>query len=252
MAGHNKWSKVKHIKAVVDAKKGRVFSKFAREITIAVKNGGKDPDTNPRLRTALAGARAQNMPNDNIERAIKKGMGELGGDVLEEITYEGYAPGGVAMLVECVTDNKNRASSEVRSTFNKNNGSMGSAGAVAHLFQRIGAVRVPASEISIDALTDLAIEAGAEDVREDDGEGEHLVITAPDQLYAVANFLKEKSVNTASIKLDYQPLSTVTLTDVDTARQVLRLYEALDDLDDTQNVFANFEIADEIVQELDL
>lgn len=249
MAGHNKWSKVKHIKAVVDARKGRVFSKYAREITIAVKQGGKDPDSNPRLRTALSGARGMNMPNDNIDRAIKKGMGELGGAVLEEITYEGYAPGGVALLVECVTDNKNRASADIRTIFNKGHGSMGSAGSVAHLFQRIGAVKVPADSISSDAITELAIEAGAYDVLPD--AEEHTLLTAPDQLYAVANFLKEKGVSASTVKLDYHPATTITLTDVGTARQVLKLYDALEDLDDTQNIYANFEIADEIADELE-
>ena len=249
MAGHNKWSKVKRLKAVVDAKKGRVFSKYAREITIAVKHGGRDPDANPRLRTALIGARGMNMPNDNIDRAIKKGLGELGGVVLEEITYEGYAPGGVAMMVECVTDNKNRASADVRITFNKGHGSMGSAGSVAHLFQRIGAVKVPADKLSAEEVTELAIEAGADDVLPD--EEEHTLVTAPDQLYAVAKFLKEKGVTTSAIRLDYQAATTITLTDLETARQVLKLHDALDDLDDTQNIYANFEIADEIADQLE-
>jgi YebC/PmpR family DNA-binding regulatory protein len=249
MAGHNKWSKVKRGKAVVDAKKGKVFSKFAREIVIAVKNGGKDPDANPRLRTALLGARSANMPNENIDRAIKKGSGELEGAVLEEITYEAYAPGGVAMLIECVTDNKNRASADVRVTCGKNHGTMGSAGSVAHLFQRIGSIKIPAHALSNDDITDLAIEAGADDVTSD--EEEHTLITAVSQLYAVAGFLKERSIPTTTIKLDYQPATTVTLTDIDTARQVLHLYDLLDDLDDTQNVFANFEISDELMNQLD-
>ena len=249
MAGHNKWSKVKRLKAVVDAKKGKVFSKFAREIVLAVKHGGKDPDANPRLRTALLGARSANMPNENIDRAIKKGLGELEGATLEEITYEGYAPGGVALLVECVTDNKNRASADVRITFNKNFGTMGSAGSVAHLFQRIGAIKFPAAALSSDALMDLAIEAGADDVLSD--EEEHTVVTAPHQLYAVATFLKDHGLAASAIKLDYQPASPITLTDPETARQVLQLYDALDELDDTQNVYANFEISDELMDQLD-
>jgi len=249
MAGHNKWSKVKRLKAVVDAKKGKVFSKFAREIVIAVKTGGKDPDANPRLRTALLGARSVNMPNDNIDRAIKKGSGELEGATLDEITYEAYAPGGVAMLIECVTDNKNRASADVRITCNKNGGTMGSAGSVAHLFQRIGSIKVPAAALSADDMTDLAIEAGADDVVSD-GE-EHTLITTVGQLYAVAGFLRERSIPTSSIKLDYQPSTTITLTDPATARQVLELYDLLDELDDTQNVFANFEISDELMDQLD-
>jgi len=249
MAGHNKWSKVKRGKAIVDAKKGKVFSKFAREITLAVKHGGKEPDSNPRLRTALLGARAANMPNDNIDRALKKGSGEIEGATLDEITYEAYAPGGIAMLIECVTDNKNRASADVRITCNKNGGTMGSAGSVAHLFQRIGSIKIPASALSPDEITDLAIEAGADDVQSD--EEEHTIITSVSQLYAVAGFLKERGLTASAIKLDYQPATTITLTDVETARQVLSLYDLLDELDDTQNVYANFEISDELMDQLD-
>lgn len=249
MAGHNKWSKVKRLKAVVDAKKGKVFSKFAREIVMAVKHGGKDPDSNPRLRTALLGARGVNMPNDNIDRAIKKGSGELEGATLDEITYEAYAPGGIAMLIECVTDNKNRASADVRITCNKNGGTMGSAGSVAHLFQRIGSIKVPAASLSADEITDLAIEAGADDVVSD--EEEHTIITSVPQLYAVAGFLKDRQINASTIKLDYLAANPITLTDAETARAVLHLYDLLDELDDTQNVFANFEISDELMDQLD-
>ena len=249
MAGHNKWSKVKRLKAVVDAKKGKVFSKFAREIVMAVKHGGKDPDSNPRLRTALLGARGVNMPNDNIDRAIKKGSGELEGATLDEITYEAYAPGGIAMLIECVTDNKNRASADVRITCNKNGGTMGSAGSVAHLFQRIGSIKIPAASLSADEITDLAIEAGADDVVSD--EEEHTIITSVPQLYAVAGFLKDRQINASTIKLDYLAANPITLTDAETARAVLHLYDLLDELDDTQNVFANFEISDELMDQLD-
>ena len=249
MAGHNKWSKVKRLKAVVDAKKGKVFSKFAREIVMAVKHGGKDPDNNPRLRTALLGARGSNMPNDNIDRAIKKGSGEPEGATLDEITYEAYAPGGVAMLIESVTDNKNRASADVRITCNKNGGTMGSAGSVAHLFHRIGSIKIPAAALSAEDMTDLAIEAGADDVSSD--EDEHTLVTSVGQLYAVAGFLKDRGIAASTIKLDYLPATSITLTDADTARAVLHLYDLLDELDDTQNVFANFEISDELMDQLD-
>jgi YebC/PmpR family DNA-binding regulatory protein len=249
MAGHNKWSKVKHIKAVVDAKKGKVFSKIARELTIAAKSGGGDPDMNPRLRTAVNAAKAANMPSDNVDRAIKKGLGDLDGMVMEEVTYEGYAPGGVAMLVECVTDNKNRAANDVRIVFNKGGGSMGSAGAVMHMFQRRGEIKFPASAASEDAMMEAALESGADDVASD--ADEHTLYTAPDQLYAVANALKQRGLAGVSIKLVYVPGTIITLTDVNTAKAVLKLYDHLDDLDDTQNVFANFEIADEIVDQLD-
>ena len=249
MAGHNKWSKVKRGKAIVDAKRGKVFSKYAREITLAVKLGGKDSDANPRLRSALLGARAANMPNENIDRAVKKGTGELEGATLEEVTYEAYGPGGVALLIECVTDNKNRASADVRVTCGKNGGTMGSAGSVAHLFSRIGAIKLPAAALDTEAVTDLAIEAGADDVLTD--EDEHTLITPIPQLYAAASFLKERGLHPTSIKLDYQAATTITLTDLATARAVLHLYDLLDDLDDTQNVYSNFEIADDVLLQLD-
>jgi YebC/PmpR family DNA-binding regulatory protein len=249
MAGHNKWSKVKHIKAAADAKKGKVFSKIARELTIAAKNGGREPDLNPRLRSAISAAKAANMPGDNVERAIKKGLGELDGAALEEITYEGYGPGGVAMLVECVTDNKNRSSSDVRSAFNKGGGTMGSAGSVAHQFQRKGEIKLPAVAAGEDAVMEAALEAGADDVVSDTDE--HTIYTAPDQLYAVAGAIRERGLSAASVKLVYVPANTITLTDASAARQVLRLYSHLDDLDDTQAVSANFEIADDILEQLE-
>ena len=249
MAGHNKWSKVKHIKAAADAKKGKVFSKIARELTIAAKNGGRDPDLNPRLRSAISAAKAANMPGDNVERAIRKGLGELEGAMLEEITYEGYGPGGVAMLVECVTDNKNRSSSDVRSAFNKGGGTMGSAGSVAHQFQRKGEIKLPAVAAGEDAVMEAALEAGADDIVSDTDE--HTIYTAPDQLYAVAGAIRERGLSAASVKLVYVPANTITLTDANAARQVLRLYSNLDDLDDTQAVSANFEIADDILEQLE-
>ncbi len=249
MAGHNKWSKVKHIKAVVDAKKGKVFSKIARELTIAAKNGGRDPDLNPRLRSAIGAAKASNMPGDNVDRAIKKGLGELEGAIMEEITYEGYAPGGVAMLVECVTDNKNRSSADVRTAFNKGGGGMGSAGSVMHQFQRKGEIKFPAAAGSEDAVLEAALESGADDVTSD--EDEHTVYTAPDQLYAVAGGMKERGFSAASCKLVYVPGTIITLTDLNTARAVLKQYHLLDDLDDTQDIHANFETADDIVDQLE-
>ena len=249
MAGHNKWSKVKHIKAVVDARKGKVFSKIARELTIAAKSGGGEPDMNPRLRTAINAAKAANMPGENVERAIKKGLGDLDGTVMEEVTYEGYAPGGVAMLVECVTDNRNRASSDVRIAFNKGGGSMGSSGAVAHMFQRRGEIKFPVAAVAEDAMMEYALEAGADDVSMD--EDEYTLYTAPDKLYAVANALRERGLAAAGAKLVYVAGTIITLTDAKTAKAVIKLYDHLDDLDDTQNVFANFEIADDIVDQLD-
>lgn len=248
MAGHSKWSKVKHIKGVVDVKRGRVFSKLSREIIVAAKNGGGDPKLNARLRTAIDAARAQNMPNDTIDRAIKKGTGELGGEAPAEITYEGYAPGGVAMLVECVTDNKNRTSADLRSVFTRNHGSLGTPGSVAHLFARKGEIRLPQGAADEDTMLDAALEAGADDVAQD-GE-EHVVLTAPDQLFAVGDTLRSRQLTPTSQKLTQLPLTLIPVADVATAQQVVRLYEALDDLDDVQNVYTNFDIPDEVMEEL--
>lgn len=248
MAGHNKWSKVKHIKAVVDVKRGKVFSKLSKELTIAAKNGGSNPDLNARLRSAILAARSANVPNDNIERAIKKGAGELEGAAIEEITYEGYGPGGVALMVEVVTDNRNRAANDLRVLFGKNNGTFADAGSVAYMFTRLGEIRIGKGSLTEDAATELALEAGADDVL-DDGD-DWIFYTAFEQTFNVASALRDKGVTTKSQNLIYQPSTTVTITDVEVGRSIIKLYDILDDYDDTQNVHANFEIADEIADEL--
>ncbi len=250
MAGHSKWSKVKHIKGAVDAKRGKIFSKLSREIIVASKAGGGDPRLNARLRQAIDAAKAANMPNDTIDRAIKKGTGELGGDVIAEVTYEGYAPGGVALMIECVTDNKNRAAADIRSVFTRNHGNMGTPGAVAHMFSRKGEIRLPLAAADEDAVLDAALDAGAEDVSNDGDE--HIILTAPDQLFAVGDSLKGKNLVPASQKLIQVPLTTVAVTDAAVASQVLRLYEALDDLDDVQHVHANFDIPDDVLEQLNV
>lgn len=250
MAGHNKWSKVKHIKGVVDAKRGRAFSKLSHEIAIATKEGGKDPDLNPRLRHAIAAAKKGNVPNDNIQRAIKKGAGEIEGVSYEEITYEGYAPGGVAMLVETATDNKNRTAASMRSLFNKHNGSLGSSGSVTYLFDRRGEIHVPLSQASEEEILEIALEAGADDTAVE--EDTHVLTTAHDQLAVVADRLREKGLEVTSQKLVYVPQTSIEVTDRSIASQVLRLYEALDDSDDTVNVFSNFDISDEVMEQIDL
>ncbi len=247
MAGHNKWSKVKHIKGVVDAKRSRLFSKLAKEISIAARDGG-DPDLNPRLRNAIATARKLSMPGDNIERAVKKGTGELGGDAIEEIVYEGYGPGGVAFLIEVATDNKNRSAADMRTLFNKNDGSFGTAGSVAYLFDRIGEIAVE-SGIGEDALLEAALESGAGDVRFDDPE-RPLVITRPAELFEVAASLLERGVAIAEQKLSYMPQTTIPVNDSQQAAKVIKLYEALDDYDDTQQVHSNFDIPDAILEQL--
>lgn len=248
MAGHNKWSKVKHIKAVVDAKRGKVFSKFSKELTLAAKHGGSNPESNARLRTAILNARAQNMPNENIERAIKKGAGELEGSALEEVTYEGYGPGGAAILVEVVTDNRNRSVNDVRMIFSKNGGSIAEAGSVAYLFSRRGEIRLDKAGLTEDQAMELALEAGADDVLDD--EDDWILCTAQDKLFAVGAALQAKHIVPKSQRLVYLPSLTVPVSDPAVAKTLVKLYDALDDYDDTQNVHANFEIDDQIAAQL--
>ena len=248
MAGHNKWSKVKRSKGVIDARRGQAFSKLSKELTLAAKHGGSNPDLNARLRSAITAAKAANMPGDTLERAIKKGTGELGGAAIEEILYEGYGPGGVAMMVEVVTDNRNRAANDLRILFSKNHGTFADAGSVAYLFSRRGEIRLDKNGLTEDRVMELALDAGAEDVL-DDGD-EWLISTAQDQLFAVLSTLKEKGVTPKSPQLTYRPSTTIPVSDPDAVKQLLKLLDALDDYDDTQNVHANFEIPDEILASL--
>lgn len=248
MAGHNKWSKVKHIKARVDAIKGRVFSKCAHEIALAARAGGGDPAANARLRTAIENAKAVSMPKDNIERAIKKGTGELGGDAIQEVAYEGYGPAGIAFIVEMATDNLNRSAADVRSIFTKNNGSVATQGSVSYQFDRKGEIHIPADAIDEEKLMELAIEAGADDVQGD--EDEHLIFTAPAALGSVANELRAAGLAITSEKLVSIPQNPSVVSDAEIARQVLKLHDQLDDYPDTVNVFTNFEVADEILEQL--
>ena len=244
MAGHNKWSKVKHIKAVVDVKRGKVFSKLSKEITLASKHGGPNPDLNARLRSAILAARAANVPNDNIDRAIKKGSGELGGAAIEEITYEGYGPGGVALMIEVVTDNRNRAANDLRILLGKNGGTFADVGSVAYLFTRRGEIRIDKGTLTEDAAMELALEAGADDVQAD--EEDWVIYTATDQLFQVGSALRDQGVAPKSQNLIYQPNTTVTISDAEVGKSLIKLYDILDDYDDTQNVHANFDIADDI------
>jgi YebC/PmpR family DNA-binding regulatory protein len=244
MAGHSKWSKVKRFKGAIDTKRGQVFSKLSKEISIAAKIGGGDPNGNPRLRSAILAARAASMPNDNVERAIRRGTGE-GSDAqhFEEIVYEGYAPGGVALIVEAATDNKNRTAAEVRSLFAKNHGNLAANGSVSYMFHRKGQIVVPRSSIEEDKLLELVLETGAEELTND--EDMYVVITAPDQLYAVAEALRNAGVTTESQKFTFIPDTTITVVDESVAQQVLRLCEALEDDDDVQNVYSNLEIPEQ-------
>lgn len=248
MAGHSKWANIKHQKAAADKKKGKIFSRLAKEIMVAAKMGGGEADSNPRLRSALTAARAANMPNLNIDRAIKKGMGELGDVVFEEIVYEGYAPGGVGVLVECLTDNRNRSTSEVRYVLDRNNGNLASSGAVARMFTRQGHFIISGDAADEDKLMELVLDAGAEDLEVADGIAE--IWTAPEDFEAVLNALNDAGIAPDEAEIIKRPESTMEIADVSIARQILRLVDRLEDLDDVQLVTANFEIADEIADEL--
>jgi len=248
MAGHSKWSKVKRIKGALDVKRGAIFSKLSKEITVAAKMGGGDPALNPRLRSAVQAARAQNMPNDNVDRAIKKGTGELESQAFEELVYEGYAPGGVAILLEVMTDNKNRTAADLRLIFSKNHGNLASSGSVAYLFHKKGQITATLSAASEERMFELVLEAGGEEFVID---GDHYVVTtAPDQLYAVADSMKSAGIVAETIKLTYIPQTTVSIADEATASQVIRLCESLEDCDDVQNVHANFDIPEEVLGKL--
>jgi len=242
MSGHSKWSKVKHIKAVVDAKRGKVFTKIIKEITVAARTGGGDPGGNPRLRAAVQAAKAANMPADNVKRAIQKGTGELPGVSYEEINYEGYGPGGVAVLVEALTDNKNRTVSEMRHIFSRNNGNMSEAGSVSWMFHKKGSIVVEKSAIDEEKLMEIALEAGADDIQEDSGNFE--ILTTPGNFEAVTEALSKNNIPTISADLAMVPQTWIKLTGKE-AQQVLKLVEALEDHDDVQHVWANFDIAEE-------
>jgi YebC/PmpR family DNA-binding regulatory protein len=239
MSGHSKWHSIKHKKAAIDSKRGRAFTKFIKEITIAARIGGGDPEGNPRLRKAIADAKTLNMPADNIKRAIMKGTGELEGGQLEEIMYEGYAPGGVALLAEVVTDNRNRTVSEIRHVFSKNGGNMAEAGAVSWMFHKKGYIVIDDSKADEDTLMTLAIEAGADDLVHEGSTYE--IYTSPNSFDGVLNVLKEKSIETASAEISMIPQNYVKV-EGKSAQAVLKLMEALDEHDDVQHVYGNFDI----------
>ncbi len=246
MAGHSKWSNIKHRKGAQDKKRAKLFTKLGKELTIAAKEGGGDIDFNPRLRLALEKAKAGNMPKDNIERAIKKGTGELEGVDFVEIRYEGYGPAGTAFIVDVVTDNKNRSASSVRSTFGKKGGNLGTDGAVAWMFNRNGLIEIAAEGIDEEELMMAALEAGADDVKLEDEMFE--VITDPTAFQEVLTALTEAGYKYEEAEITFIPENKVEITDVDTAKKVLALYEALEDIDDVNDVYSNFDISDEIME----
>ncbi|MEA1966657.1 MAG: YebC/PmpR family DNA-binding transcriptional regulator [Thermodesulfobacteriota bacterium] len=247
MSGHNKWSSIKHKKGAADAKRGKIFTKLIKEITIAARMGGGDPESNPRLRSAIASAKAQNMPKDNLERGIKKGTGELEGVDYEEMSYEGYGPGGVAVLVECLTDNKNRTVADVRYIFSKAGGNIGTDGCVSWMFDKKGLISVSKDETDEETLMELALEAGAEDVTD---EGDCFdIITDPGDFEAV-----KEVIDNASIKYDIAEVTMIPQTQTKLegkeAEQMCRFMEALDDCDDIQHFYSNADIPDEVLNSM--
>ena len=249
MSGHSKWSTIKHKKGAADAKRGKLFTKLSRSILVAAKEGGPDPATNMALANAVEKARSYSMPKDNIERAIAKGAGEgAGGQAFETVIYEGYGAGGVALIVEALTDNRNRSAAEVRHTFSKHGGNLGTDGSVAWMFERRAVVLVPAEGVDEDGLMLAAAEGGADDVS---GDGSSFEVTsAPEALRSVREAIDAAGFAIESAELTMLPKTTVELSDEATARTVIKLIEALEDLDDVQEVFANFDISDEILAEL--
>jgi YebC/PmpR family DNA-binding regulatory protein len=245
MSGHSRWSQIKRKKGKTDVQRGKLFSKILREITVAARHGGGDPKGNLRLKAATEAARAANMPADNIKRAIQKGTGELPGEQYEEITYEGYGPGGVAVLLRVLTDNKNRTGPEVRHLFEKHGGRMGTAGCVAWMFERRGLITVDAQRIKEDEVLEKALEAGAADVKAIEKVFE--IATAPDEMESVRQTLESQSVPVVEAQIDMVPQSTVKVEGKDAAA-VLRLIEALEEQDDVQSVYSNYDIADDVIE----
>jgi YebC/PmpR family DNA-binding regulatory protein len=253
MAGHNKWSKVKHIKARVDVVKGRVFSKCAHEIALAARSGGGDPGMNARLRSAIDNAKAVSMPKDNIERAIKKGLGELGGNAIQEVTYEAYGPGATAFIIEMATDNLNRSAADLRTILTKNDGSIATPGSVTYQFDRCGEIHIAADGITADEFIEIAINAGADDAfpSEDAGDDPHVMLTPPTTLASAATRLRAANIPIQSEKLVYRPQTVSVVDDLDTARRVMKLHDLFDDYQDTLAVFTNFDVAEELLPQLD-
>jgi YebC/PmpR family DNA-binding regulatory protein len=239
MSGHSKWATIKHKKGAADAKRGKIFTRLIKEITIAAKGGGGDPDGNPRLRTAILAAKAENMPADNIKRAIQRGTGELEGLSYEEIVYEGYGPGGVAIMVQVLTDNKNRAVSEIRHAFTKNNGNLGEAGSVGYLFAKKGLIIVDKAKVSEDKLTEIALDAGADDLSDEGDSWE--VLTDPKEFDAVLAAIKAAKIEPEHAEVT-MIASTYQKLEGPQAAAMMRLLEVLEDLDDTQNVYTNFDM----------
>jgi YebC/PmpR family DNA-binding regulatory protein len=249
MSGHSKWATTKHKKAVVDAKRGKMFAKLIKNIEVAARTGGGDPAGNPTLYDAIQKAKKSSVPNDNIDRAVKRGSGaETGGADYQTIMYEGYGPGGVAMLVECLTDNRNRAAADVRIAFTRNGGQMADPGSVSYLFSRKGVVIVPADGLTEDDVLTAVLDAGAEEVNDLDGSFE--VLSEPGDLVTVRSALQASGIDYDSAEVQFVPATQIAL-DAEGARKVFRLVDALEDSDDVQNVFANFDVPDDVMAQVD-
>ncbi len=247
MAGHSQFKNIMYRKGAQDAKRSKVFTKLIRELTVAARSGLPDPAVNPRLRAAIAAARAANMPKDNIERAIRRGSGEEGSANYEEIRYEGFGPGGIAIIVEALTDNRNRTASDIRAAFTKFGGSLGESGSVSYLFDRVGSVSYPAAAASPDEMFEAALEAGADDCVSD--EGGHEVTCAPEALNEVREMLERRFGNPSAARLAWRPQTSVVIDD-DKAETLFKLLEFLDDNDDVQQISANYEVSDDVLQKL--
>ncbi|MDD3014404.1 MAG: YebC/PmpR family DNA-binding transcriptional regulator [Candidatus Gastranaerophilales bacterium] len=246
MSGHSKWATIKHKKAKVDAQKGVTFAKFAREITVAAKAGGTSPEANFRLRTAIDNAKAAGLPNDNIKRAVDKASSGGGGDNFEEISYEGYGPGGVAILIQTMTDNRNRTAGDIRSYFNKNSGNLGETGCVGWMFKEEGSISINKENTDHDQLFEIAINAGAEDFSEEDDE--YKIITTPELLQEIAEQIQQAGYKLKTVEITRNPENTVPITDIDTVKILLKLLDSIESHDDVQNVYANFEIDDDLLE----
>ncbi len=246
MSGHSKWASIKHKKAATDAKRGNLFTKLIREITVAAKDGGGDPNSNPRLRTAIDRAKQASMPQDNIDRAIKKGIGGLEGITYEEFTIEGYGPSGVAIMVEVLTDNKNRTTADIRNIFSKKNGNIAGAGSVSWMFEKKGYIEIDKKDASEDKVMSIALDAGAQDMETQ--ENVYTVTADPKDLEAVKKALQDNNIKPKTAEVTMVPKTTIKLTGED-AKQILSIVDALEDNDDVQNVYANFDIPDEMINE---
>ena len=248
MSGHSKWANIKRRKGAVDAERAKAFTKISREIIVAVQQGGPDPDGNFRLKLMIQKAKAANMPNDNINRCIQKAAGNGEGAKMDEVVYEGYGPHGTAILLEIMTDNRNRTASEIRYLFSRNGGNLGETGCVAWMFDRVGRIVIPMEGKDEDDVMMVALDGGAEDISFEDGNAE--VITMPENLDEVRKALMAEGLEPSEVEVTRIPKNTVAIDDIEQARQVLKLYDALDDYDDVQNAYSNFEISEEIMEQL--